>query len=199
MSTADAIITALAENADRRPKLRKLRSHLQDKLFPGALQKVFEYDLYCSKFALLGVSHQVVSCTHPYLQYDNAGDYKGYISAVKKPSEMTVTFIEDDLHAVNTMLELWDMMKYDKAKGIHYPKYLYGSTAILRYRGTLTPATVGQPEQARAMMQNKVSYQIDGFYPITRSSSTVSDGANEIMTIDVMFNVDDIAPMIASV
>jgi len=184
-------------------KLTRARRYLGRDPFPRSIQRNYNYTLSSIKMGLLTLSidsdAMIQSVEHPFFQFENMGEYKSYIGKVQKPPEMTITFIEDDLHTIGRMLDIWDSLKWNKATGILYPKAVYEDQAILTYFGSRKASIARNGNNITidsVGLENTVRYSILGFYPITRGTHTMADSDNGVLQITVPFNVDDISLLI---
>ena len=100
------------------------------------LQRAYKFRFQSTKLLLTRADIFIIGIDHPSFQFSNASEYSGYIDGVTKPSNMNVTFLDDELHSVQYMLEVWDNLKYDAGKHILYPKYVYEDQGFLTYGKT---------------------------------------------------------------
>jgi len=167
-------------------RLEQLRETLSNR--QTDLQRLYNFDFLSTKLGIFGATLHVIAVSHPYFQYSNVGEYRGFISEVTKPGEIGISFIEDDHHRINSVFETWDGLKYNMATGIHYPKAVYEDEAILIYKGHVVYGG-DQPEITTR------SYALTGIYPINREQVSLSYDNSSILVLSVTFNVDDIKPL----
>jgi hypothetical protein len=163
-------------------KLTRLRKDLD--VTNSGFQRSYNWTFQSLKLLILRNDLKIVSVTHPFVNFESTGDYKGYISSYTKPSNISISFLEADKHWVNLALEFWDNLKYNPSKGTMYPKAVYEDQAKLTYSG-----------HQRDKTYVTRTYLMAGFYPISRSPIDNTYGSNEITTISVEFNVDRIQPL----
>jgi hypothetical protein len=200
-------------------KIQKVRRSLA--IREADLQRSYNFEFYSLKIKLIPsqlASNLIVACNHPYFQYTNSGNYRGFIDGVNKPSEITLNILENDRGDINDFFNMWDGLKYNMATGIHYPKSVYEDIAFLTYKGNSyipsklnTSSTNNVSNYANAAantiratntdsyytegMVRERTYVITGFYPINRESVNLSYDNNSVVTLSVTFNVDDIQPV----
>jgi hypothetical protein len=107
------------------------------------LARTYKFALTSPTISRFGSNFFVQSVSHPSYQFDSIGDYQGSINAVKKPGEVTITFLEDDRQAVGMMLEYWQRKKFNKDSNIVYPKAYYAEDATLTYLGSELITEIG--------------------------------------------------------
>lgn len=159
------------------------------------LQKLYRFNFKSTKLLLFNADTYITSITHPQYNYTNQGDYKGYIASVVKPGEITITFLEDQQHTINYVLDIWESLKYNKLTGVHFPKAAYEDQALLIYEGEYRfPSLKDDFEKPLPINVNNVPpvYSLLGFYPINREPITLNYSSNEVQLISVTFNVDDV-------
>jgi hypothetical protein len=167
-------------------RLQQLRSNLTK--YKTDLQRVYNWEYQSTKLIIGGANLYITDIDHPFFQFENIGDYNGFISSTKKPADMNLTFLENDRSFVSQLLYFWDTLKFNRSTGIHYPKAVYEDQGILTYIGGDTNAST-QAKTAR-----KRYYIVKGFYPINRSPISLSYGSNDVLKIQVSFNVDEVEP-----
>jgi len=185
-------------------RLTQLRKTLSEK--KTDLQRLYRFNFRSTKLLLFNADLYIISISHPQYQFGNMGDYQGYISSVTKPNEMNIVFLEDQQHTINFILDLWESLKLNKRTGIFYPKAVYSDQALLVYEGEY-PIFSAAPPASLVSKDNTSSgvdsantsdikippiYYLSDIYPINRESITLSYSSNEIQTVSVTFNVDDI-------
>ncbi len=168
-------------------RLQQLRTHLRER--ETDLQRTYNFQYRSTKLLIANAHLYITSFDHPNYTFENTGDYRGYITSVTKPSEIGVTFLEDSKMTINSLLEMWDQLKYNQATGIHYPKAVYEDQGILNYFGP--EKEDGKPVKYK---RKNRSYIITGFYPIGRPNQSLSYDSNDVVRITVPFNVDSIIP-----
>jgi len=174
-------------------RLRTLREDLSTKKVD--LQRVYNFSLVSLKLRVFrDIAIRITAASHPYINFENAGDWRGYVNAATKPAEMSITFLEDDSHIVNGALELWDQLKYNKSTGIHYPKAVYEDQGMLIYHGPNQEDKSVKAGRTQYSVKTR-SYILTGFYPIKREDSSLDYDTNDVLKLGVPFNVDDIRPL----
>jgi len=175
-------------------KLQDIRTHLAEK--GKDLQRNYNWRFTSTKLKIFKSDLYIQSVEHPFLNYDNQGDYRGYISGATKPSEISMTILEDNEQTIGKLFDMWDSLKYNKATGIAYPKAVAEDQGFLIYTGGEAVASAGpglvDPNQTK-MKERR--YLVQGLYPINRSSISLSYDGNDVIKISVTFNVDDITPV----
>jgi hypothetical protein len=205
-------------------KLQKLRSHLSAQ--GTDLQRAYQFTMTSFLLKIFKSDIYITDVDHPVFQYENLGDYKASIVGKKKPSDMSITFLEDDLLSVGGMLDTWDELKYSTKNGVLFPKSVYEDVAILTYHSKIQTGNglnaagsyvravdqvgknvLGGVQDAAAglsqgqapsadnfseLLQKNKRYMLSGFYPINRTPISLSYGSNDVVRIQVNFNVDKI-------
>ena len=202
-------------------RLQQLREQLR--LRDVDFQKSYQFLFSSLKLLILRTDLYIINVEHPFYNFTNEGDYRGYISAVTKPSDITITFLEDDDQTVLNRLEMWDDLKFNKATGIQYPKAVYEDQAFLTYLGPkqkgnlFETADTGQIAlEDQVVQESKVAidrplpgnvvtapspeekrrnYLLTGLYPINRNAIQLAYESNDIVKVTAIFNVDTITPM----
>ena len=167
-------------------RLALLRHQL--KKYNTDLQRTYNWSYRSTKLLIGHADLYLTDIDHPAFQYENMGEYRGFISSRKKPTEINMTFLETDRHLISSLLYFWDSLKYNKDTGIHYPKAVYEDQGILMYTGG------GDSQQT----PRRRYYTLTGVYPINRSPISLSYGTNDVMRIQATFNVDTIEPQEAA-
>lgn len=152
------------------------------------LQRLYKFKFSSIKLALFNIDTYIISCSHPFFNFVNSGDYRGLIDVVTKPSEINISFLENDRQQVNLFLDFWDNLKYNIDTGIHYPKAVYADLARLTYIGFKKGNTF---EEATGDERTR-SYILTGLYPINRESISLSYDNNAVEVVNVSFNVDEV-------
>lgn len=165
-------------------RLRELRNSLRDR--KTELQRSYNFRFRSTKLFIGQADLKIISIEHPFFNFENIGDYRGYINAVTKPTEITITFLEDDKLSVTGLMDFWDSLKWNSSTGIKYPKAVYEDQGILTYEGA--DYTGEGKVRTRA-------YAIKGIYPLTRPNTMLSYDQNDIVKITVPFNVDDVSSL----
>lgn len=151
--------------------------------------KSYNFEFKSLKLAIFDCNIKIISMSHPFYNFTNSGEYKGVIQSSTKPSDMSITFIEDDKFSVNKLFDFWDSLKYNRSTGIHYPKAAYEDIAYLRYIGS---ASSSEPNEILEAFNNSVAYTLSGFYPIQRDPIPLAYDTSDIVKVSVTFNVDSI-------
>lgn len=155
------------------------------------LQRSYNFSFDSIKLRLFrNITVRIINVEHPYINFTNEGDYRGYISSATKPSEITITFLEDDKHIVNGAMNAWDVLKFDESTGIHYPKAVYEDIGYLYYfsKPRIGAVDIGGGIRTR-------SYIMKGLYPITREPVSLGYDINDVVKLTIPFNVDEIQPL----
>jgi len=181
-------------------RLTQLRDRLNTGFYglqKADLQRVYQFSFDCPKIALYGINFYVLSVSHPQVQFSNSGEFVGFISGFSKPGDISIQFLEDSSHAVQKTFRFWEGLKLNSATGIFYPKEVYADTAILTYKGSSSQIqSDGSAGLAiNAALSESQRYRFTGFYPIQVDPISLAYADNNVLTINVTFNVDEVIPL----